>query len=347
MHLDDFSYDLPDSFIAQKPLPERTASRLLVIDRQSKSRRHSRFSELAGFLTPDDILIVNNSKVMPARLFVRRETGGMVEVLVTRRESGGRFTAIVGSSKRPRPGEVLKTPENDFGFEVIEETGGREMRLGLVSGGSLELILERYGHVPLPPYIRREDGTEDRERYQTVYAEAAGSVAAPTAGLHFDDRLLDGLRASGIEVLPVTLHIGPGTFLPLEQDAVEHNQLSRESYSVAGPVLKRIKESKQQGKRIVAVGTTATRVLETLQLEGRLDGHSPENGVSGETNLFIYPGFEFRVIDRLITNFHLPRSSLLVLVSAFLGLETTLECYREAVSAGYRFYSYGDAMLIL
>jgi S-adenosylmethionine:tRNA ribosyltransferase-isomerase len=346
MHLDDFSYDLPDSFIAQHPLAKRTASRLMVIDRRSGKRRHSTFSELAGFLTLDDILIVNNSKVIPARLFVRRKTGGVVEVLVTRLESGRRFTAIVGSSKRPRPGEVLSAGNNEFSLEVIEEAGGREMWLEVVSGGPLLTILERCGHVPLPPYIRRGDEVEDRERYQTIYAETSGSVAAPTAGLHFDARLLEALGAAGVAVLPVTLHVGPGTFLPLERETVEHNRLSSEWYSVDRPVLECIASSKREGKRIVAVGTTTTRVLETLHLQGLLDNPSAGDRVSGETDLFIYPGFEFRVVDRLITNLHLPRSSLLVLVSAFLGREITLECYREAVANGYRFYSYGDAMLI-
>jgi len=346
MHLDDFTYDLPESFIAQKPLAERTASRLMVIDRQSGARRHSTFAELAQFLTPDDVLVVNSSKVLPARLFVQRETGGAVEVLVTRRESGGLFTAIVGSSKRPRPGELLSPPESDFCFEVIEEMGSREMRLKVVSNQPLDTILERYGHVPLPPYIRREDVAEDSQRYQTVYADETGSVAAPTAGLHFDTRLLDHLRSAGIMVLSVTLHVGPGTFLPLEDDRIKNNRLSGECFSVTRPVIQRIKEAKRQGKRIVAVGTTVTRVLEALHLKGLLDGPPPDETVSGETNLFIYPGFEFQVIDRLITNFHLPRSSLLVLVSAFLGRQTTLDCYREAVSTGYRFYSYGDAMLI-
>jgi S-adenosylmethionine:tRNA ribosyltransferase-isomerase len=346
MHLNDFSYDLPESLIAQKPLAKRTASRLMTIDRRSGTRQHSTFAELPSFLTQDDVLVVNSSKVLPARLFVRRPMGGAVEVLVTRRESEGFFTAIVGSSKRPRPGEILAPPDGNFHFEVVEETSGREMRLKVVSGGQLDTILEGHGHVPLPPYIRREDGAEDSQRYQTVYADQSGSVAAPTAGLHFDTRLLDNLRSAGIEVLPVTLHVGPSTFLPLEADRIEDNRLSGECFSVTRPVLQCIKETKRQGKRIVAVGTTVTRVLETLHLEGHLDGPLPADKIDGETTLFIYPGFEFRVIDRLITNFHLPRSSLLVLVSAFLGRPATLDCYREAVSTGYRFYSYGDAMLI-
>ncbi|NIM20751.1 MAG: tRNA preQ1(34) S-adenosylmethionine ribosyltransferase-isomerase QueA [Candidatus Latescibacteria bacterium] len=346
MRLDDFSYDLPESFIAQKPLEERDSSRLMVVEKLSGTRMHAIFRDLPDFLSSNDIVVVNRSRVVPARLFVRRESGGLVEVLFTRSEGKHVFRALVRSSKKPKIGEILRPEDQSYELRVEERVSERETRLSVVAQRNLDDILDEKGHVPLPPYIRRSDEPEDRTRYQTIFAKEAGSVAAPTAGLHFDTRLLNRLHSRGIDVLSLVLHVGPGTFLPLDREIVEQNRLDSEAFSISGKVLQKIKKGKAEGKRIVAVGTTVTRLLETAHIEGLFDKVSLKDDYDGETDLFIYPGFEFHVVDRLITNFHLPKSSLLLLVCAFLGREKTLACYNEAVARGYRFYSYGDAMLI-
>jgi S-adenosylmethionine:tRNA ribosyltransferase-isomerase len=283
---------------------------------------------------------------MPARLFVYRESGGAVEVFVTRVEGDRLFRALIGSSKRPREGEILRPKDGSFALKIEESLDAREMRLSVASPGPITDILRNNGHVPLPPYIRRADEAEDRLRYQTVYADESGSVAAPTAGLHFDRPLLDRLRSGGVDILSVVLHVGLGTFLPLDSEVVEDNSLHGERFSVEGKVVQKIREGKAAGRRIIAVGTTVTRVLESIHAQGLFERPLPGRQLEGETNLFIYPGFDFRVVDGLITNFHLPKSSLLLLVCAFLGREKTLACYNEAVSCKYRFYSYGDAMFI-
>jgi S-adenosylmethionine:tRNA ribosyltransferase-isomerase len=346
MQLDDFSYELPPSFIAQKPLEKRDASRLMVIDRHSGDSIHAVFHDLPSYLSARDIVVVNRSRVMPARLFAYRETGGAVEVFVTRVETDRVFRALIGSSKRPKKGETLRAKDGSFSLKIEETLDAREMRLSVASSRAIGDILEEKGHVPLPPYIRRADEVEDRIRYQTVYADEAGSVAAPTAGLHFDPLLLERLRASGVEILSVVLHVGLGTFLPLDSEVVEDNSLHSERFSIEREVLQKIRDGKKEGKRIIAVGTTVTRVLESIHAQGLFDRTQPGRSVEGETELFIYPGFDFHVVDGLITNFHLPKSSLLLLVCAFLGREKTLACYNEAVSCKYRFYSYGDAMFI-
>jgi len=346
MQLDDFSYELPPSFIAQKPLEERDASRLMVVERASGKTHHSIFRDLPHHLSSRDIVVVNRSRVLPARLFARRESGGAVEVFVTRRDGERSFRALIGSSKRPKRGEVLRARDGSFELKIEEVLDAREMRLSVVSARSIDEILEDGGHIPLPPYIRRADEEEDRLRYQTVYADENGSIAAPTAGLHFSQPLLERLRAKGVEILSVVLHVGTGTFLPLDSERVEENSLHSESFSIGTDVLRRIRTGRAEGKRIIAVGTTVTRVLESAHLRGLFEQVPSGDAVEGETDLFIYPGFAFQAVDGLITNFHLPRSSLLLLVCAFLGTEKTLACYREAVSCNYRFYSYGDAMLI-
>jgi S-adenosylmethionine:tRNA ribosyltransferase-isomerase len=346
MHLSEFSYNLPESLIAQRPLEKRDASRLMVVDGERGSWKHDIFRNLSEYLSPGDLLIVNRSQVVPARLFVRRESGGLVEVLFTKSETQNIFRALVRSSGKLKPGELLWSEDRSFAFSVKGKVNEREMRLEVATSQTLKSILEDRGHVPLPPYIRREDEPVDRFRYQTVYAREAGSVAAPTAGLHFDEHLLEALQSTGITVLSLTLHIGPGTFLPLTRDIVEGNTLPPEEFCISGPVLHAIKEGKAQGRRVIAVGTTVTRALEAAYQEGLFERVPRQGEFSGETELFIYPGFEFHIVDCLITNFHLPESSLLLLVCAFLGTEKTLACYREAVSRGYRFYSYGDAMLI-
>jgi S-adenosylmethionine:tRNA ribosyltransferase-isomerase len=346
MQLDDFSYHLPKSFIAQKPLQQRDASRLMIVDRQSGAVDHAVFRDLPGYLSSDDIVVVNRSRVMPARLFVYRKSGGAVEVFVTRCEGERLFRALIGSSKRPKEGELLQPKDESFTLKIEESIDAREMRLRVVSSQSISEILETKGHVPLPPYIQRPDKAEDRERYQTVYADEKGSVAAPTAGLHFNQQLLERLHTNGVEVLSVILHVGLGTFLPLASEVIEQNSLHSERFSISREVIQKIQTGKAQGKRIIAVGTTVTRVLEAIYAKGQFDRTPSGHSIEGETDLFIYPGFNFHMVDGLITNFHLPKSSLLVLVCAFLGREKTLACYQQAVSLKYRFYSYGDAMLI-
>jgi S-adenosylmethionine:tRNA ribosyltransferase-isomerase len=346
MRLDAFDYELPEPLIAQVPLEDRTASRLMVVDRPGGELQHAFFKDLPEFLDERDVLVVNRSRVVPARLFVQRKTGGRVEILYTRSGEGGAFTALANPIRKLEAGDVLTGGDGAFAFRVLEKMTERELRLEMATPQGILEVLDRYGHTPLPPYIRRPDEPSDRGRYQTVFAEENGSVAAPTAGLHFSDSLVDGLRSAGIRVMSVVLHVGLGTFLPLERDAVEKNVLPGETYSIEGRTARELQEAKEQGKRIVAVGTTVTRVLETAFRRGLFESPDAETTYSGETNLFIYPGVEINFVDRLITNFHLPRSSLLLLVCALLGTDRTLACYREAVARKYRFFSYGDAMLI-
>jgi S-adenosylmethionine:tRNA ribosyltransferase-isomerase len=362
MRLEDFDYDLPETLIAQHALPERSASRLMVVDRPGAGpssgsvavRTHVVFRDLPQFLDENDVIVVNRSRVIPARLFVHRATGGKVELLFIRKRNDNEFEAWVRSIARLVPGETLRCRDVEggerFEFVFVRQIGDREGVLRLQPRGgdvsTLEEIFESLGHVPLPPYIRRPDEPGDRERYQTVFARDNGSVAAPTAGLHFDERLLSDLDRRGVVVAPLVLHVGPGTFSPLDDDVVEANRLQSELFEIPLSTVEAIRNARASGRRIVAVGTTVTRALESAWSHGVFDGKSPTGGFSGETDLFIYPGYQFKVVDRLITNFHLPRSSLLLLVSAFLGREQTLDSYRSAVRKGYRFYSYGDVMLI-
>jgi S-adenosylmethionine:tRNA ribosyltransferase-isomerase len=348
MRLADFSYDLPESLIAQEAPADRSSSRLLVVDRDGNDDpADATFRDLPNLLDERDIVVVNRSRVLPARLHARRASGARVEVLFIRRVDGGRFIAWVRGLAKLKRGERLSGEGGGFVLHFVEPVGDREAVMEFertADADTLDVFLKRHGHVPLPPYIRREDKPEDRDRYQTVFAEEDGSIAAPTAGLHFDDATLTRLETRGTEVLSLVLHVGPGTFSPLEHAVVEDNDLHGESYTIAADALARIAIARAAGRRIVAVGTTVTRALESAHAAGWLE--APGRDRAGETNLFIYPGYKFRVVDRLITNFHLPQSSLLLLVSAFLGRERTLECYRAAVARRYRFYSYGDAMLI-
>ena len=345
MQLDAFDYHLPEHLIAQEPRVDRSGSRLLVVDRSAPhAPDHARFHDIVELVSPGDVIVVNESRVMPARLFAFRETGGQVELLVSEVTSDTEFVAIGSPLKRLKPGDTLQGEGGCFSCEIIERVGGREICVRVTSGGSVMDLLNRHGHMPLPPYITRSDDKTDRERYQTVYARTDGSVAAPTAGLHFDDAVLDALASRGVRVCSVVLHVGLGTFLPLEHDAVEENRLHAERYAVSTATLNAIAQTRRDGGKVIAVGTTTTRVLETLADE--IAAGSIDSDRSGATDLFVYPGYDFRVVDGLITNFHLPCSSLLLLVSAFLGREATLQCYREAVEKEYWFYSYGDAMFI-
>ncbi len=333
----DFNYDLPTELIAQSPLAERSASRLLCFDRQSGDLDDRHFKELPGLLKQGDLLVFNDTRVIPARLFGKKATGGQVEILLERLLNKQDCLAQIRASKAPKPGGILLL-EDGSEMQVI----GREdnfYHLRAVNGDLMEW-LERLGHMPLPPYITRADTERDRRRYQTVFAQTPGAVAAPTAGLHFDQDLLDQLEDGGIQSTTVTLHVGAGTFQPVRADNIEDHQMHAEWLEVPRSACDAIAAAKARGGRVVAVGTTAVRSLETAAQGGQLEPYS------GDSRIFIYPGYEFRVVDAMITNFHLPESTLLMLLSAFAGHEQTLAAYRHAVEQRYRFFSYGDAMLV-
>ncbi len=337
MRKQDFDFALPESLIAQVPLPERSASRLLVAGIAAQSIRDRSIRDLPELLAPGDLLVVNDTRVWPARLHGRKASGGQVELLLERLidSSTGLFHLRV--SKKPKAGDALLV--DDAVLTVLER---REALFVLrLEEGDLPSLLERHGHVPLPPYVTRADDASDRERYQTVFAQQAGSAAAPTAGLHFDASLLDALAARGVERTAITLHVGAGTFQNLRDDELDKIVLHREWLHVPQSAVDAVAACKARGGRVIAVGTTATRALETAAQSGALAT------CSGDTQLFIRPGFGFRVIDGLLTNFHLPQSSLLMLVSAFAGREFVLTAYAHAVAQRYRFFSYGDASLWL
>ena len=340
MRRQDFRYELPPELIAQHPPAERSASRLMVLDRAGGRVSHRGVRDLPDLLAPGDLLVFNDTRVIPARLLGRKETGGRVEVLVERLRGGREVLAQVRASKSPRPGTRLLLE----GGAAARVTGREEDFFVLAFEGDepVAALLERIGHVPLPPYIARPDAGVDRERYQTVYARRAGAVAAPTAGLHFDEPLLEALRARGLALGWVTLHVGAGTFQPVRVDDIREHRMHREWIEVGEAVCRQVAETRARGGRVVAVGTTSVRCLETA---------AGEDGVlrpfTGETDIFIYPGYRFRVVDALVTNFHLPESTLLMLVCAFAGTEAVLAAYREAVARRYRFFSYGDAMLVI
>jgi S-adenosylmethionine:tRNA ribosyltransferase-isomerase len=330
--LRDFHYDLPEELIAQQPLDDRAASRMLVVDRQRGTWQDRVFRDVPSLLGPGDCLVLNDSRVFASRLYGQREHGtGRVEIFLTRPITPDRLTweALVRPGRKMRTGErVVIAPELTAEILGRGEFGERTVRLH--PRGDLDEILDRVGHVPLPPYIRRPDTAEDRERYQTVFARERGSVAAPTAGLHFTPEILDACRAAGAEIARVTLHVGLGTFQPLHGDTLEDVHLHAEAFSVPQEAV----QAMDRARRVVAVGTTSVRAIES-------------GGAGGETTLFIRPGFDFRRTGAMLTNFHLPESSLLVLVCAFAGRELALEAYRHAVEQRYRFYSYGDCMLVL
>jgi len=347
-----YDFDLPRELVAQEPLAERDASRLLVLERASGRLEHRAFVDLPELLRPDDLLVTNRSRVFPARLLGRRQGGGEAEILLVRRHAPDLWEAMVRPGRRLRPGAVvdigpglrvrIEGPEAGApaAGDHARSSPLRRVRL-LLTDLPPEAALERHGHVPLPPYIRRTDVPSDRDRYQTVYARERGSVAAPTAGLHFTTALLERLRERGIERAELVLHVGPGTFRPVEVLDVREHRVDPERFTIPETTAAAVDRARTEGRRVVAVGTTTTRALESaLGPGGRL--HPGE----GETDLVIVPGFRFRAVDALVTNFHLPRSSLLLLVSAFGGRERVLGAYAEAVRERYRFYSYGDAMLL-
>ena len=330
----EFHYDLPAELVAQQPLPERSASRLLVVHHDSREDR--RFADLPRLLRAGDLLVLNDTRVIRARLHGHKPTGGQVEMLLERITGAHTATAQIKTSRSPRDGAELCLA-NGSSARVL----GRHGSLFLLEFNTdIEPLLEAHGEVPLPPYIRRSAAPEDRARYQTVYAREDGSVAAPTAGMHFDADLLQELHERGIKTAFVTLHVGIGTFAPVRTQRIEHHRLHSEWCRVTPELCAHIQRSRQQGGRVVAVGTTTVRALESAAADGKL------RPFDGETSLFIRPGFRFRVVDTLITNFHLPESSLLMLVCAFAGRDRVLAAYRHAVTQRYRFFSYGDAMLI-
>ena len=334
MKLSDFDFDLPNSLIAQYPSEKRTDSRLLVVQ---DDFINTTFSQLGEFLKPKDLLILNDTKVIPARLFGRKESGGKVEILVERLINDFQALVMIKASRAPKIDSYIVL-ENDKRVRVCD----KDAELYKLSFGSNSILtlLNEIGHVPLPPYIERIDEKEDFVRYQTVYAKNDGAVAAPTAGLHFDEPLLSNLNSYGVDYAFVTLHVGVGTFQPVKVEDIKDHQMHSEYFEVCQETVDKIVTTKANGGRIVAVGTTAVRTLESIALQGKL------SSAKGDTDIFIYPGFEFRLVDAMITNFHLPKSSLLMLVSAFIGIEKMFQIYQYAIEEKYRFFSYGDAMLL-
>lgn len=333
-----FHFDLPPELIAQNPLPSRSDSRLLQLDPADGRVADRRFRDLPGLLEAGDLLVFNDTRVIPARLFGRKETGGRVEVMLERLLSDSECLAQLRASKTPRPGSHI---ELEDGSRLRVEAGEDSFFRLQLAGGGLSGKLQVLGHMPLPPYITREDTPQDAERYQTVYAERPGAVAAPTAGLHFDERLLTELAERGMELARVTLHVGAGTFQPVRAENIEDHRMHAEYLEVPAETCEAVERARTRGGRVIAIGTTAVRSLETAARDGAL------RPFAGDSRIFIYPGYRFRIIDGLVTNFHLPESTLLMLVCALAGTEHTLAAYRHAVAERYRFFSYGDAMLIL
>jgi len=338
MRTSDFDYELPEKAIAQRPAAPGE-SRLLVLDAEGEER-HRRVVDLPELLEPGDLLVVNDTRVIPARLPARRwPGGGKAELLLLEKLSEREWLALGRPGRRLRPGALLELGEGELGAEIVERGEGGRMRVRFAE--EVEPHLENLGHVPLPPYIRRGDDAADRHDYQTVFAREPGAVAAPTAGLHFTPELLARLEAAGIERTAITLHVGLGTFRPVSVEEVDAHQMDEERYEVEEDAAAAIRRAKERGSRVIAIGTTVVRTLETVARD-----HGGEVvACAGRSELFIRPGFRFRAIDGLLTNFHLPRSTLLMLVSALAGRERVLAAYEEAIERGYRFYSYGDAML--
>ncbi|MCU1265389.1 MAG: S-adenosylmethionine:tRNA ribosyltransferase-isomerase [Acidobacteria bacterium] len=345
MQLSEFDYELPAELIAQTPLENRDASRLLVLNRKEQSWADSEFTSLAPYLQPDDVLVLNNTRVFPARLVGRRDpSGGRVEVLLVRQLEPMLWEALVRPAHRLKAGARVVFAEGKLNAEIITALEGGRRVLQFECDDDLDAMLDEFGEVPLPPYIKRPEGStqKDRERYQTVYANSRGAVAAPTAGLHFTEGMLDRVRDRGVQIVEITLHVGYGTFEPVRVDEIEKHRVAPETFAISSQAATAINDARDCGRRIISVGTTTTRALESaVNTRGEVE---PGIGLAAIT---ITPGYSFRITDALITNFHLPQSSLLLLVCAFAGRELVLDGYRHAVESGYRFYSYGDCMLIL
>lgn len=337
----DFSYKLPEELIARYPSEQRSDCRLLCVDAQDGSLAHRRFPDLLEILEPGDLLVFNDTRVIPARLHGQKASGGKVEMLLERPLDTYRGLAHLRSSKSPKPGTELIF-EGDI-HAIVEGRHDALFELRFLGDTPMIALLEKHGHMPLPPYITRDDELSDRERYQTVYARRDGAVAAPTAGLHFDQSLLDALAEKGINSAFVTLHVGAGTFQPVRVDDIREHAMHSEWIDVSEATCQQVRETRTTGNRVVAVGTTSVRCLESACAQS-VDGDIA--AYTGDTNIFIYPGYEWRCVDALITNFHLPESTLLMLVSAFVGYDTTMRAYQTAVDERYAFFSYGDAMLL-
>ena len=340
MRTSDFYYDLPEELIAQEPIFPRDASRLLMMHRDSGAVEDRTFRDVLSFLKPGDCLVLNDSRVLPARLYGHRETGAAVELLLLNPYGMDEWEVLAGPGKKARPGDVLTFGEGLLTAEVLEIVEGGNRRVKFRYDGNFYEILDRIGQMPLPHYIKKE--LADRERYQTVYAKDRGSAAAPTAGLHFTPELLQEIRDKGVDIAFVTLHVGLGTFRPVKVDEITDHTMHAEHYALSAENAAIINRTKERGGRVIAVGTTSCRTLESI---GMQDGKI--HPADGWTDIFIYPGYEFQVLDGLLTNFHLPESTLIMLVSAFAGYDHTMAAYRHAVEEKYRFFSFGDAMLIL
>ncbi|MGK2936076.1 MAG: tRNA preQ1(34) S-adenosylmethionine ribosyltransferase-isomerase QueA [Gemmatimonadaceae bacterium] len=337
----DYDFDLPPELIAQTPAERRDESRLMVLDRAAGTITHRRFTDFPGFLSAGDALVLNSSKVIRARLLGTRDSGAPAEVMLIKPLGSGRYEAMVHPGGKLKPGRrVTVSPQLEV--EILETTERRTRIVQLHTELSLDEAIERFGHIPLPPYIRRSDETDDATRYQTVYAREPGSVAAPTAGLHFTEQVLDVIRKRDVSIAEVVLHVGAGTFKPVEVEDPADHVMHEEWFTIPTTTAELLNATRVRGGSITAVGTTAVRTLESAVSSD--ERFAP---ASGETAIFIRPGFEFRAVDRLLTNFHLPRSTLLMLVAAFAGYDLVMEAYRAAIAERYRFYSYGDAMLIL
>jgi len=343
----DFNFELPEELIAQFPYKERTASRMLTVNGKLKTFNDSFFKDIGNFLHPGDLLILNNTQVIPARLYGKKKTGGKIEVLMERILSENSAMVKIRSSKSPKIGSLLSlgTDQQRQGFDI--EVIDREddlFKIQLIENTqSIFDLLDSYGHVPLPPYVKRDDTEQDLQRYQTVYASEKGAVAAPTAGLHFDQPLIQQLKEQGINFATVTLHVGAGTYQPVRADNIQDHKMHSESIHISEETALLINQTKQAGHRVIAVGTTSLRSLES---SAKFNPADKFLAYQGDSDIFIYPGYQFKVVDALITNFHLPESTLFMLVSAFCGLDTMQEAYQHAIDNKYRFFSYGDAMFL-
>lgn len=345
MTLDEFTFDLPEHLIAQLPTKERSESRLMQVCKHSADVKHLSFKDIVSLLKPNDLLVRNNVKVIKARLFGHKKSGGKLEFLIERVLSDRQILSQIKASKAPKVNDSVfvrdEKTEQTFEFLVLgKNLGFYRLELSDAFPITLEDLIERCGHLPLPPYIQREDNDFDAQRYQTVYAQKLGAVAAPTAGLHFDERLFEAIQAKGVEIADITLYVGSGTFQPVRVDDIKDHHMHSERYEISDNLVKKIESCREKGGRIVALGTTSLRALESASQLGKIQS------MQGETDIFIYPGYQFLCVDALITNFHLPKSTLLMLVSAFAGKEKIMQAYQEAIKESYRFFSYGDAMFL-
>lgn len=342
MKTSDFNFELPDELIARYPMAERSASRLLCLNGENGGLAHHIFRDIESMLEAGDLLVFNNTKVIPARLYGEKESGGKLEALIERVLGEHEALAHIKCSRSPKPGQTIYLGGSKENGTAVEVLGRKEALFHLKFCGDKPLLalLDDVGHMPLPPYMERDDAEEDKERYQTVYAEKPGAVAAPTAGLHFDDALMARLKDKGVNFAYVTLHVGAGTFQPVKVDDVTNHQMHSEYIEVSAEVVNAVKTTRANGKRVIAVGTTSVRSLESASQQGEIAEFYDDS------EIFIYPGYQFRSVDAMITNFHLPESTLIMLVSAFAGKEYVMAAYEQAINEQYRFYSYGDAMFV-